>query len=345
MLITTDYFTPAELSGYARASLGDIPVNQPSLARWLPNRVVPDLTFRFTRGGEGLTEAATFRSWDTEAPIGSRPGFTRVTGELPPISRKMRQDEYTRLRARAGGADQLRNLLLTDTERLVRAIAMRIELARGAALVGGAVTINENGVVATVDFGRAGGNTVAPSTLWTDLAASLPFKDLRTWCDAYEDVNGERPGAIVTSSRVLSLMLENQAVRTLAGTVLGTPGEVTRGQLDNMLQTRDLPPIYTYNVKVRVNGAAQRVIADDKVLLLPPPTDPNNEAGTDLGATLWGTTAESMEPNYALQDADQPGVVAGNYTTQDPVALWTKAAGVSLPVLVNPDLSMCADVA
>src|SRR5512139_2252304 len=135
MLLTTDYYTPAQLTGYARASLADIPANRPTLARWLPWRTVPDLTFRFTRGREGLTEAATYRSWDTEAPIAGRPGITRVTGELPPISRKIRLDEYTRLRERANSDESIRALVLSDAERLVRMIAMRVELARGQALV------------------------------------------------------------------------------------------------------------------------------------------------------------------------------------------------------------------
>src|SRR5829696_6172389 len=106
MLLIRDYFQPAELTGYARAALADIPANQPTLARWLPYRMIDDLVYRFTRGGEGLTEAATYRSWDTESPIGNRAGMTRVQGELPPISRKLRQDEYTRLRLRSNGEDQ-----------------------------------------------------------------------------------------------------------------------------------------------------------------------------------------------------------------------------------------------
>lgn len=347
MLITTDYFQPVELTGYARASLADRVQNQPGLARWLPNRTVADLVYRFTRGGEGLTEAATYRSWDTPAPIAARPGFTRVTGELPPISRSIRLDEYTRLRQRAqtdGGA-ALRNMVLSDTERLVRQIAMRIEVARGQALVEGRVVINENNVQATVDFGRDPAMSVAPATLWTDLAAADVFGNLRQWVEAYEDKNGETPGALMTSSRVVGLMLTNEKIRARVGSVLGVPDEVTRDQLNAMLAARELPPVYTYNARYRVGGASARVTPDDKLLLLPAPVAPDDEEGTDLGATTWGTPAEALEPEYDLADADQPGLVAGNYSTKNPVALWTLASGVSIPVLANPDLSMVADVA
>jgi hypothetical protein len=52
-----------------------------------------------------------------------------------------------------------------------------------------------------------------------------------------------------------------------------------------------------------------------------------------------------MEPEYGLQAGEQPGIVAGSYSTKDPVALWTKAAAIGLPVLANPNLSFTADVA
>jgi hypothetical protein len=346
MLITSDYFEPAELTGYARAALADRNVNQPSLARWLPNRTVDDLVFRFQRGGDGLTEAAVYRAWDTPAPVGKRPGFTRTEGELPPISLSYRLDEYTRLRTRANPDEQVRQGILRDAERIVRQILMRVEIARGQALVAGSVTINENGVAGAVDFGRAGGMSVAPGVLWTDLVNADPFVNLRAWVDAYEDQNGETPGSILTSSRVVSLMLGADKVRVRAGNMLGTPTELTREQLNQMLAARDLPPIYTYGARYKAsNGTATRIIADDKLLLLPAPTAPDNEDGTDLGATLFGTTAEALEPNYDLADADAPGLVVGNYTTQNPVALWTLGSAVTIPILANPDLAMVADVA
>ncbi len=350
MLITADYYEPSELTGYARAALADRAVNQPGLARWLPNRTVDDLVYRFTKGGQGLTEAATYRSWDTPAPVSGRPGFTRVTGELPPISRSLRLDEYTRLRQRAaggaaGGNAAIQAQILTDTEILVRQIAMRVEIARGQALLTGGVTINENGVQATVDFGRDPDMAVTPNVAWTDLVNANAFGNLREWCDLYEEKNGTQPGALLTSSRMVGLMLNQDKIRVRAGTLLGTPDEITREQLNSMLASRDLPPIYTYGVRYKLGNGSARIIPDNKVLLLPPPVDPNDEQGTDLGGTFWGTPAEALEPNYSLADSDQPGLVAGNYTTQNPVALWTVASGVSLPVLANPDLSLVADVA
>ncbi len=348
MLITTDFYEPAELTGYARAALALRQVNQPGLAQWLPNRTIDDLVYRFSRGGQGLTEAAVYRAWDTPATISARNGFDRVTGELPPISRSTRLDEYTRLRDRANGdlANSVREAIETDAEKLVREILMRVEVARAQALVTGTFTLEgENGLYASVDFGRSSSMSVAPTTLWSDKANADPLVDLRTWADAYEDENGVSPGAIVVSSRVYNAALSADATRERLVSVVGVPGDVTRDQFSAMLTARDLPPVYTYNLRYSVNGVATRPLPDDKLLLLPPRVDTDDFAGTDLGATVWGRTAESYEPNYGLADgSDAAGVVVGSYSEQNPVTLWTVASAVVMPVLTNPNLSMVADV-
>ncbi|MEU4570838.1 major capsid protein [Micromonospora sp. NPDC023956] len=343
MLLNQDYITPAELTGYSRAALADQDRNQFTLSRWLPRQVVDDLQYRFTRGGEGLVDAATFRAYDAESPIGARPGVTRITGELPPISRKVRLGEYDRLRQRRDiGA--IRDAILTDTERMTRAVAARLEMARGEALYRGQLQIAENGVVATVDFGRAGGHTVAPGTLWSTVATATPLADLLTWRDTYINTNGEAPEAILTSTTVLGYLLRNAEIRALAATTAGTPSIVSQQTVNAVFAAYGLPPIYIYDAQVRVNGSATRVIPADRLILLPAPGDPDVPGSTQLGATLHGTTAESLEPEFGLT-GDEPGIVAGSYSTKDPVAVWTKAATIGLPVLANPDLTLAADVA
>jgi hypothetical protein len=344
MLINTDYITPAELTGYVRAGAQDWARNQFSLARWLPNNPIDDLDFRFTRGGEGLIEAASFRAYDAESPIGSRPGVIRVSGELPPISRKIRLGEYDRLRQRKLD-DRIRGALMTDAERMVKSIMARMELARGDALVNGAVTIDENGLIVEADFGRSGSMSVAPATLWSDIATATPLTDLLTWRETYITTNGELPGSIVTSTRVLNYLLRNEEIRQLAATALGTPTLVAPGMLGQVFEAHGLPPIYTYDAQVKVNGAAEKIIDDDKLLLLPTVGDANSPESSDLGATLWGTTVEATSPKYSIEMGEEPGIVAGSYEDEDPIALWTKASAIGLPILANPDLSMVADVA
>jgi hypothetical protein len=335
MLLNTDYIEPAELTGFARAAAQDLDINQFTLSRWLPNRLVDDLEYRFARGGEGLAEAATFRAYDAESPIGSRPGISRVTGELPPISRKIRLSEYDRLRQRKL-ENAVGNAIESDAERMVRSVAARLELARGQALVTGKVTLNENGVIAEADFGRTAGHTVTAAASWATASTDV-IGDLNTWRETYVENTGQEPGSFLTSRRVMGYLLRNEAFRQLDATVAGTPTIVTPESVNNVLSAHDLPPIVTYDARVRVNGTAQRVIADDKFLMLPA------VGSGEMGATLYGTTAESMEPEFGLAGSEA-GIVAGAYSTKDPVALWTKAAAIAMPILANPDLSFVADV-
>jgi hypothetical protein len=126
--------------------------------------------------------------------------------------------------------------------------------------------------------------------------------------------------------------------------VAGTPTIVSAAQLNQILDAYNLPPLHVYDARVKVSGNATRVIPDTVALLLPPPVDPTDYEGTQLGATFWGTTAESLDPRYGLESGQEAGITAGVYTEEDPISLWTKASAIALPVLANPDLSFKAVV-
>lgn len=336
MLLNNDYIDPVELTGYVREALADMEQNRFTLSRHLPTRPVDDLEFRFTRGGQGLTEAATLRAYDAESPIGARPGTQRVSGELPPISRKIRLGEYDRLRQRRLDG-QIRDQIFNDAETMTRAVAARVELMRGEALYKGKLEINENGVIATVDFGRSASHTVTAATPWTTTASSTPIANLRAWSDVFRATNGVRPGVIKMAEADFTLMMLSQEVRDLVYPGANQPSIVTQDGVRAITSAFGLPPIELYEAQVKVDGVATEVIPLGKVLMLPAVGD------SELGATLWGTTAESLEAGYGLS-GDEPGIVAGAYSTDDPVAVWTKAAGIALPVLANPDLSFAATV-
>lgn len=345
MLITTDYITPTELTGYARQALADLEVNQFTLSQFLPSEQVDDIDYRVTNAGLSFIDAASYRAYDAESAIARRPGFARISGELPPVSRKVRLGEYDRLRLRAASNQApIVDAIYDDTDAMVRSVAARIELARGSALATGTVVLSEDGVTATVNFGRAGAHTgVAPGTAWTTTASSTPIADLIAWFTTYKTNNGGIvPGAILTSQKVLSLMLRSAEVRAFAAANGTTPSIVSPLVLNTILAAYSLPPIVVNDAQVNViadNGSvtATRIIPENNLLLLPAP------GRSVLGGTFWGTTSESLEADYGLS-GDEPGIVAGSYSTKDPVALWTKAAGIAMPVLANPNLSFQAVV-
>lgn len=340
MFINTDYIEPSELTGFGREALADLAVNEFTLSQFLTDQVVDDIDYRFTRGGEGLAEAATFRNFDTPSRFGGRPGATRVTGSLPPISRQIKLGEHDRLKLRQSD-DAIVREIFNDAKRMVRAVAARIELARGEALVTGKVVLAEGGVTATVDYDRNAGNTVVAGTAWTDLATSTPLTNMIAWADTYEtNSGGQRPEVAQTSRRVLRLLTRNkEIIDAVKGSAAGAT-RVTLAELNALLESEGLPRVETYDAQVSVGGTATRVIAEDKFLYLP-----SRGEGNQLGGTFWGTTSESLEPEYGLSDEERAGIVVGVYKQPNPVAHFTNAAGIALPVLANPDLTLAADVA
>ncbi|WHT21017.1 major capsid protein [Crossiella sp. CA-258035] len=337
--IYSEYITPAELTGYARAALADRPENQFRLVDRLPHRQVDDLVYRWTVNNGGLAAAASFRAYDAEPKFGKREGIARKTGELPAIAQQYILGEYDSLRLRSAG-EEIRNLLLRDAARIARAIDTRFEFARGQALVEGKVTLAEDGVMAEVDFGRTAAHSVAPATLWTDLTNAKPLSDLQSWRDTYVDTNGQTPGVLQTSTRVVSLMLRNAEIRSHLLPVGSTVSQVKLADLNALLIDFDLPQVEKYDVRaIDVNGASRRIIDDDKLLFLPP-------NGVELGATLWGTTLESQEPEYGIADGEHPGVVVAAFKQkQTPIRVYTMGSAIGIPLLADPNLSFVADVA
>lgn len=343
MELIFDYATPVELTGFAREALADREINQPSLARWLPTQTIPDLQFRFNRGDQSLVEAAAYRAYDAETRIGNRRGLTRVTGELPALGEKLRLTEYQQLRQR-NLPEAITEAVFNDALALTRKIGARLELARGDAIVNGSVTIAEDGVQATVDFGRSPSHTVTAATAWTDTANATPLDDLLSWSDTYNNTNGGLPGTILTSRRVIGLLLRSQQlINQAAGSASGV-SLLTLDQVNAILNSFGLPALETYDAQfIGPDGQQTRVIPDDRVIFLPAGTDMTGTS--ELGATLMGQTLESEEPDYAIAPGDQPGIVVANYRTRDPIALWTHAAAIGLPIMANPDLTFVADVA
>lgn len=343
MALIYDLADPQELTGYVRGIQRERDENTFVLSRFLPNENIDELEWRVTTGQLVDEDVASIRAWDTESPIGGRQGIKRLMGELPPISKKYRVGEEDRLRKRmldrGGNASELVTAIFDDAAKGARAIAGRVELLRGEALTFGTITIDENGVkLPPVVFGRSASHTVTAGTVWSNPAAAILTEEL-AWRQTYIDTNGIAPGLAVISEQALTSILLNTQYRTLAQYNGITPAFLNLDQVNQVRSAHRLPPLYTYDVKVRVAGVATRVLPVDRLLYVPP-------AGEPLGKTFSGTTAEAIELATANQIANDEvaGMVSVVEKTFDPVATWTKTAAIALPVLMNPDLTFSADI-
>lgn len=343
MALWTDIIDPASLTGYARAALADYEARRGNLAQWLPNRDVADIVVRFVQGQTGLQDVANFRAYDAEIEIGKRPSGKRVTLELPAVGQNLPVSEYEQLRARGGNISDAAALVTIQnvTRMAVQAVSDRMELLRGTVLNTGKATTTGNFVM-NDDFGRPAGHTVTAGALWSVVTTDI-LGDLQTWSDLYEDTNGEAPGAIVMSTRVLRAMSNADQFQTQL--LNGGARNATEQQVRDTVTASGLPTIYLYNRRVSVAGVTTKALPDDRVLLLPAPVATDDWMGTQLGATFWGRTLSSLEAGWGIAEADQPGVVAGVYRNEKPpMGIEVLSDAIGMPVLANAALSFAADV-
>lgn len=345
-MIVDDYIEPAVLTGFVR----EVPTPYAlTLNQFLPDRQIGDIEAAIDQVTR-TNRAAKFRSWDTETPIGQRDTFQRSKVKLPPLGIKLPIGELERLlleRIRTGGDNRNAYVeaIYNDAETATRNVLNRMELARGDVLVDGKFTLTgENGLTIEADFGVDGSNIVSASTPWTTHNTASPLTDLKTWVDHYLDVNGERPGYMLTSNTVISNLLLCQELRELFFPAIantGGPNLLTPAQLNQVLTAYGYPAIVEYNTKIEVDGANTAVISNDKAIFLP--SDPNQ-----LGFTAWGITAEALElaggSNPSLEFTQLPGLVGVVMKEGDPVRVWTKVGAVGMPIITNPRLLMVADV-
>ncbi|MCR6706557.1 MAG: major capsid protein [Cellulomonas sp.] len=337
MALWTDLIDPATLTGYVRESLSAIEARRGSLARYLPNRVVPDIQVRFVAGQAGLVAEAEFRAYDAEPTVGKKPGGKRTILELPAIGQVIPVSEYDQLRTRGASDEVILGQILSTSTQVAQAVSDRMERLRGIVLRTGVATIPELG--AADSFGRAAGHTVTASALWSSATSVSRLTDMQTWCDTYEQTNGVPPGSIVLSRRVLRVMAQGDEFKT--SLVGGGSRPATLEDVNAIIAGHGLPPIEVYTRRT----ASGLVLPDNELLLLPEPVDPDAWQDTQLGASFWGQTLSSTAEDWGIELPDQPGIVAGVYRHETPPMIAeVHGDAIGMPVLANADLSLKATV-
>ena len=330
----TDVIDPATLSGYMRESLAAYEARQGSLEQFLNNENVPDISVSFDVGAFGLTQTARFRAYDAEPEYGKEEGGKRVMIELPAIGQKIPISEYRALRQRNASNQAMLDSILKTADRVVRAVADRMELLRGVVLDTGIATVNQSNFRVADNFGRPAGHSVVAGAFWS-LAATDRISDLLAWQDTYRGTNSINPGRILMSSTVYAQFRKGTQFQNQ---VTGRP--MTQGEIQAIMADEGLPPIQIFDRRVNFEGTLTPVIPANKVLLLPTP-----EESEALGKTYWGTTLTATDLGWGIADDEQAGIVAGVYRNeQPPVIAEVISDAIGMPVLGNAALSFSAQV-
>jgi hypothetical protein len=343
--------TPQDLTEFARA----VPVRGDLILQdqVLPTRVIQNVKYR-TSNRSLTVAAAKYRSFNAPTPwLRAQGTFSVKEGFLPPLGGKSAIDEYQAILqeiARGSNDQSLLDAVFDKVENQVLGIYARLELGVGDLLTDGVLTISENGQALTADFGVPSGNKPTAAVLW-NAANATPLTDELAWIQYLADNGKPVPDRALTSRRVLTTLLKNTEYRDTywggATSGVSRPG-LTVEQFNSVRGQYGLPPITTYDAQVAVENestgaiAAQRVLPDDRFILLPP------AAGESLGNTLMGITAEALvldtAANPRITGQYAGGLVSTVKYEDDPVAVTTKTTAVGMPVLHTPDAFVTAKV-
>ncbi|WP_029932518.1 major capsid protein [Nocardia otitidiscaviarum] len=289
--------------------------------------------------------AAKFRNWDGSVWVSARDTGSEKRVKMLPLSAQLSMGEYERRQiefANMGGTNtgKIATAVYNDLENLTMQVLNRVELAWGDTLSDGVVNITENGVDQQVDYGIPGSQVVAPGTLWSDTTNSTPLTDLITWSDVWEAENGTTPGRIATSRTVRRLVERNkEVIDAVFGSTQGKT-RVTTAELNALLESENLPTFGTdYNSNFDVDGVSTRVLAANKLLLMP------DNLG-ELGFTAWGTPTTAMELQSRNVQLETAAGVIGVIVREDgiPFRKFTYVDAVALPVIADPRKLMVATV-
>jgi hypothetical protein len=169
----------------------------------------------------GKRRVAPFVSPLVEGQVVQSQGYTTSTFKPAYIKDKRVFDMNRPLKRAAGEqiggrmspAERLRALVAQDMTDQLDMLNRRLEVMAGEVLSTGKSTISgDKYPTVIVDFGRAVGNTVVASPLWSDTANSDPVKDLETWSMSILQSTGAALNDVVMTPDAWTLFSTNSKV-------------------------------------------------------------------------------------------------------------------------------------
>ena len=279
--------------------------------------------------GQRLPEVAFVHALDTEAEIGSRPGFEKVLTEKLFIKRKINQSERLQQAIENGVPDDnnLKKFVFDDAANLFEGVVARANVMKGQFLSAGIVKIKENHVDMSIDYGVTSDAKVT-LTDWSKPDADI-MGDISKMVAIAED-NGYVVNKALTSLKMINYMRNNTAMQTA---VLGAANKrlLTKQELTNLLMQEYGFTIDRCDEKYRYRKAdgtlkTGRYFKEDVFTLY------EANANGSFGSGLWGVTPEELEYRQFIQEENRSFVTLSMWATPDPVAVWTKASGMFVPV-------------
>lgn len=295
---------------------------------------------------------AQFHGFDTEAQKTFRVPIDTHNIEKGLIKVKINQSERLRALTRAGvqGDTALYDYVLNDGIRLADQVITRTKVAKNELMATGKVTIKENNLDLTVDYGVPTDQLASALSVDVTAASADPMEDIQAIIDLALN-KGVIINGMMTSKKTLSKLRKNAALQKAINGNVGAGALITQNALTaflsdefgiNQIVTNDLN--YGSSATIGSDGrpviATNRYYPDDKITFFA--TNPSGK----LGIGLWGDSPEADASGFynVSTSGISPYVYIMQWMETDPAVLWTKASSLFMPVLYNPKSLFIANV-
>ena len=297
----------------------------------------------------GIPMMAQFHGFDTEAQTTFRVPIDTHNIEKGLIKVKINQSERLRALKNSGveGDQRLYDFVLQDGIRLADQVVTRTKVAKNELLATGKITIKENNLDLTVDYGVPNDQT----NLTLDLSgnADIPAQ-LQAIVDAANE-KGVTLSGFVTSTKNLTKMRNNAVLQKAINGNIGAGALLTRRQLEDYLSDEfGFDTIVVNDLKY---GESATMDANNRPVISQKKYFPQNKVsffatnpGGRLGVGLWGDSPEADAGRFHEVSGStvSPYVYIMQWMETDPAVLWTKASALFIPVLYTPDSLWIATV-
>lgn len=262
---------------------------------------------------------------DTEARIGGRPNYQEFKYELLLIKEKLKQGEEISKKIRESNMSRTeRNILeaiYKDAETLISRVITRMEVMADELLSTGKITVKENDVDVTIDYGLPTTHQIGV-TGW-ELATADIIGDL---IKIKNQAKNKIKRALV-SEKIMGYMLQNTAIKNIAASyqpVQYATQEWVQSYLRSLLNIEFIVTSGTYKKDPQNDAAEYYFFKQDVITFL--------TTEGEVGKTFVTTTPEE---DYGIAEYVTGYVAVTQYKTEDPAGIWTKASAIALPCPAN----------
>lgn len=293
---------------------------------------------------------AQFHGFDTEAQTTFRVPIDNHNIEKGLIKVKINQSERMRALTRSGVRnDEMYDYVINDGVRLADQVVTRTKVAKNELMATGKITIKENNLDLTVDYGVPAANTAFTLDFGAGASSDIPSQ-IQAIIDAATD-QGVTITGIMTSKRNITKLRKNAEIQKAIGGNVSVGALVNRSALEAYLEeefgiNRIVENDLTYGASATIGNdgrpsiTTKRYFPTDKITFFA--TNP----GGRMGIGLWGNPPEVDAGQFmkVSTSGQSPYVYISQWMEKDPAVLWTKASGLFMPVLYNPNSLFIASV-